>query len=153
MRGSELCAATTRSVRSAGSSIDPCYVFHVANAYDAADGNSIVLQAVRYPELWRNNGGFDADGALWSWTINLADGTVTERQLDDRAVEFPRIDDRLAGLPARYTVSVAGDRLVRYDLTDGMPPSTTSVAEPGARRGGVRAVGIRGRRTRATAGT
>ena len=99
--------------------IDPCYVFHVANAYDAADGNSIELQAVRYPELWRNNGGFDADGALWSWTINLADGTVTERQLDDRAVEFPRIDDRLAGLQARYTVSVAGDRLVRYDLTDG----------------------------------
>ena len=44
---------------------------------------------------------------------------MTERQLDDRAVEFPRIDDRLAGLQARYTVSVAGDRLVRYDLTDG----------------------------------
>jgi len=99
--------------------IDPCYVFHVANAYDGADGNSIVLQAVRYPELWRNDGGFDADGVLWSWTINLADGTVTERQLDDRAVEFPRIDDRLAGLPARYAVSVAGERLVRYDLAGG----------------------------------
>ena len=81
--------------------------------------NSIVLQAVRYPELWRNNGGFDADGVLWSWTIDLATGTVDERQLDDRAVEFPRIDDRLAGLPARY--AVVGRRtngLVRYDLTD-----------------------------------
>ena len=44
--------------------IDPCYVFHVANAYD--DGNSVVLQAVRYPELWRGNGGFEADGVLWS---------------------------------------------------------------------------------------
>ena len=42
--------------------IDPCYVFHVVNAYDAADGNSIELQAVRYPELWRHDGGFDADG-------------------------------------------------------------------------------------------
>ena len=132
--------------------IDPCYVFHVANAYDAADGNSIELQAVRYPELWRNNGGFDADGALWSWTINLADGTVTERQLDDRAVEFPRIDDRLAGLQARYTVSVAGDRLVRYDLTDGsVPSSTTSVAERPARRSSCRR--YRGRRTKATAVT
>ena len=79
--------------------IDPCYVFHVANAYD--DGNSIVLQAVRYPELWRNNGGFEVDGVMWSWTIDLAAGTVDERQLDDRGVEFPRIDDRLAGLPAR----------------------------------------------------
>ena len=35
--------------------IDPCYVFHVANAYDA--GNSLVLQAVRYPELWRGTSG------------------------------------------------------------------------------------------------
>jgi carotenoid cleavage dioxygenase-like enzyme len=97
--------------------IDPCYVFHVANAFD--HGNSIVVQAVRYPELWRDSGGFDADGVLWTWTIDLQAGTVTERQLDDRAVEFPRIDDRLATLPARYAVSVGEHRLVRYDLTTG----------------------------------
>ncbi len=97
--------------------IDPCYVFHVANAYD--DGNAIVLQAVRYPELWRDTSGFETDGVLWSWTIDLQTGTVTERQLDDRAVEFPRIDDRLAGLPARYAVSVGENELVRYDLTTG----------------------------------
>lgn len=97
--------------------IAPCYVFHVANAYDT--GNSIVLQAVRYPELWRDSGGFDADGVLWSWTIDLQAGTVTERQLDDRAVEFPRIDDRLATLPARYAVSVGDGSLVRYDLSTG----------------------------------
>ena len=99
--------------------IDPCYVFHVANAHDGSDGKSIVLQAVRYPELWRNDGGFDSAGVLWSWTIDLAAGTVAERQLDDRSVEFPRIDDRLAGLPARYAVSVGSHRLLRYDLTTG----------------------------------
>ncbi len=99
--------------------IDPCYVFHVVNAYDGADGNSIELQAVRYPELWRHDGGFDTDAVLWGWTIDLAAGAVTESQLDDRGIEFPRIDDRLAGMPARYTVSVAGDRLVRYDLREG----------------------------------
>lgn len=99
--------------------IDPCYVFHVANAHDSADGKSIVLQAVRYPELWRNTGGFDADGLLWSWTIDLTSGTVTERQLDDRAVEFPRIDDRLAGLPARYAVMPTDTSVLRYDLTTG----------------------------------
>jgi carotenoid cleavage dioxygenase-like enzyme len=97
--------------------IDPCYVFHVANAYDR--GNSIVLQAVRYPELWRDSGGFDTDGVLWTWTIDLQTGTVTERQLDDRAVEFPRIDDRLATMPARYAVSVGDGGLVRYDLSTG----------------------------------
>lgn len=97
--------------------IDPCYVFHVANAFD--DDDTIVLQAVRYPELWRDTGGSEADGVLWSWTIDLAAGTVSERQLDDRPVEFPRIDDRLAGLPARYAVSVGTNSLVRYDLTTG----------------------------------
>jgi carotenoid cleavage dioxygenase-like enzyme len=97
--------------------IDPCYVFHVANAYDR--GNSIELQAVRYPELWRNDGSFDQDGVLWSWTVDLTTGTVTERQLDDRRIEFPRIDDRLAGLPARYSVSASDASLVRYDLSTG----------------------------------
>jgi carotenoid cleavage dioxygenase-like enzyme len=97
--------------------IDPCYVFHVANAYD--DGNSIALHAIRYQELWRDSAGFDADGVLWSWTIDLRNGAVSERQLDDRAVEFPRIDDRLATLQARYAVSVGDGRLVRYDLTTG----------------------------------
>ena len=97
--------------------IDPCYVFHVANAYD--DGDSIVLQAIRYPELWRGTSGFETDGVLWSWTIDMLTGRVTERQLDDRAVEFPRIDDRLAGMRARYSVSVGDNGLVRYDLDTG----------------------------------
>jgi carotenoid cleavage dioxygenase-like enzyme len=97
--------------------IDPCYVFHVANAHES--GDSIVVHAVRYPELWRDSGGFDADGVLWSWTIDLQSGTVSERQVDDRAVEFPRIDDRLATLPARYAVTVGSNKLVRYDLTTG----------------------------------
>jgi carotenoid cleavage dioxygenase len=97
--------------------IDPCYVFHVANAHDS--GNSIVLEAVRYPELWRDSGGFEVDGVMWRWTIDLATGAVVERQLDDRSVEFPRIDDRLAGLPARYAITVGDGSLVRYDLDNG----------------------------------
>jgi carotenoid cleavage dioxygenase-like enzyme len=97
--------------------IDPCYVFHVANAYDR--GNTIVLQAVRYPELWRGTGGFEVDGVMWRWTIDLERGTVTEEQIDERSVEFPRIDDRLAGLPARYSITVGSGNLVRYDLDRG----------------------------------
>ena len=114
---SACCVATIRSARCAGSTIDPCYVFHVANAFDS--GNSIVLQSVRYPELWRGTSGFETDGVLWSWTIDLQTGKVAERQLDDRPIEFPRIDDRLAGLPARYAVSVGVNELVRYDLNTG----------------------------------
>ena len=77
------------------------------------------MQAVRYPELWRGTSGFETDGVLWSWTIDLQSGEVSERQLDERAVEFPRIDDRLAGLRARYAVSVGDGALVRYDLDTG----------------------------------
>lgn len=109
--------------------IDPCYVFHVANTYE--DGNSLVLQAVRYPELWRNDGGFGASAVLWEWRLNLDTGSVTERQLDDRAVEFPRIDDRLAGLPARYAVSVGDAALLRYELSSGAAVEHR-FADPGA---------------------
>lgn len=98
--------------------IDPCYVFHVANAYDvtSASGNSIVLRVVRYPELWRDNDRIQVEAAMWTWTIDLNTGVVEESQLDDRGVEFPRIDDRLAGLSARYCVTVGSGSLVRYDL-------------------------------------
>jgi carotenoid cleavage dioxygenase len=56
---------------------------------------------------------------MWSWTINLTHGTVTEQQIDERAIEFPRMDDRLAGMPARYGVTVGAGKLVRYDLERG----------------------------------
>lgn len=101
--------------------VDPCYVFHLANAYDviSADRTSIVLQVVRYPELWRDDSVFDTDATLWRWTIDLQAGTVDETQLDDRGVEFPRIDDRRFGRPARYAVAVGTNTLVRYDLDHG----------------------------------
>ncbi len=98
--------------------IDPCYVFHVANAFDvaSAQGDAIVMQVVRYPEIWRDNSDFDTDASLWRWTIDLAAGVVREVQLDDRDIEFPRVDDRRVGAAARYAVAVGTDGLVRYDL-------------------------------------
>jgi carotenoid cleavage dioxygenase len=98
--------------------IDPCYVFHIANAYDvrSADENSVVLEVVRYPEIWRDSSKFTSDAALWRWKLNLDTGVVEESQLDDRGVEYPRHDDRLAGAAARYSVAVGSDVLVRYDL-------------------------------------
>jgi carotenoid cleavage dioxygenase-like enzyme len=98
--------------------IDPCFVFHIANAYDvtSASGNSIVLEVLRYPEMWRDSSEFGDDAALWRWKINLDTGVVEESQLDDRGVEFPRVDDRLAGAAARYSVAVGSGALVRYDL-------------------------------------
>ena len=115
--------------------IDPCYVFHVLNTVDKTtdDAELVVLQAARYSELWRDDGAHGFDAVMWSWTINLTRGIVSEEQIDERAVEFPRIDDRLVGIPARYGVTVGTGKLVRYDLERGTAEEHGfgSATEPG----------------------
>ncbi|MEU8993493.1 carotenoid oxygenase family protein [Streptomyces caniferus] len=102
--------------------IDPCYVFHALNAHDEGD-QRIVLHVSRYADF----GGM-TPAHLWRWTLDLTTGTVTEEQLDDRFCEFPRVDDRLAGLPARFGHATTGElpgtgpipgALLRYDLQTG----------------------------------
>ncbi len=108
--------------------IDPCYVFHPMNAYE--EGATIVLDAARYPTLWRGGPEGISNAYLTRWTIDLAAGRVTERQLDDRPVEFPRADERRTGRRNRYGYAAAnvfeGDddgtkacALVKYDLQTG----------------------------------
>jgi carotenoid cleavage dioxygenase-like enzyme len=125
--------------------IEPCYVFHVLNAYDVPGG--IVLDAVRYPELWRDETDSFGKTTLHRWTLDLDTGTVRESTLDDTPVEFPRIDERCTGRKHRYGYAIGFDSLaraaiVKYDLATGtsrrrtfgpacMPSEVTFVAEPG----------------------
>lgn len=110
--------------------IDPCYVFHPLNAWE--DDDSVVLLVCRQKQAMA--GGFDdiegARAMLWRWTIDKATGRVTEEQLDDRYADFPRIDDRLTGLPSRYGYlaqlreergvgAAIGADLYKYDLATG----------------------------------
>jgi carotenoid cleavage dioxygenase-like enzyme len=73
------------------------------------------------------------------WTIDPATGTVTQRRLDDRPQEFPRVDERVVSRPHRYGYSVVtgevrggtvqmngtfqdgafADVLLKHDLTTG----------------------------------
>jgi carotenoid cleavage dioxygenase-like enzyme len=103
--------------------IGTCFVFHTLNAYEEAGGQRIVADVIRYDSI---GDGVDLNGqsSLWRWTIDLATGAVSEQQLDDRTCEFPRIDDRLAGLPAGhgYTATMHGPHggaIHRYDLERG----------------------------------
>jgi carotenoid cleavage dioxygenase len=84
--------------------VDPCWVFHTLNAYD--DGDSVVIDFVRYSRLFE--GGRLAGGlpTLDRWVVDVPSGKVTETRLDDRAQEFPRVDERLLSLPHRYGYSV-----------------------------------------------
>jgi len=81
--------------------IEPCSVFHVLNSYE--EGDVIRLQACRVSSLMEKGmNDLGEQAVLWEWTLNLATGAVTETQLDDHPGDFPRIDDRLVGLPARH---------------------------------------------------
>jgi len=117
-------------------SAEPCYVFHPVNAFER-DG-TIVADMARYPAL---PGFAAADGSrpdpaqaearLERWTF-AADGSsdgVRRVPLDDLPMEFPRIDDRAAGLPYRHAFYAASrdasardilfDTLVHLDVESG----------------------------------
>ncbi|MFF5211250.1 carotenoid oxygenase family protein [Streptosporangium sp. NPDC000396] len=109
--------------------IDPCYVFHVGNAHEDASGR-VVLDAVRYApgvfaSLWNHIGGTAAPGAhaaggtLHRWVLDPVTGVAKEEPLDDRAVEFPTINDRHTGLAGDYLYAVTDDAVVKYDARTG----------------------------------
>jgi carotenoid cleavage dioxygenase-like enzyme len=105
--------------------IEPCYVFHPLNAHDA--GDRIVIDVARYPVLWDPEPTTFEAAQLHRWTIDFAAGRVGEQALDDRNVEFPRVDDRVVGRRHRvgWTVENLADfgeramQLVKYDLDSG----------------------------------
>ncbi len=109
--------------------IEPCFIQHVVNAFDDADG-SINLDVVRYPFYFR----LDADGtgmlpnplgALWRYRLDPGSGRVQEQQLDDRHIELPRINESHTGGEYRYLYAVEQPSdvemrgVVRYDLARG----------------------------------
>ncbi|MFC5204062.1 carotenoid oxygenase family protein [Streptomyces kaempferi] len=115
--------------------VDPCYVFHVGNAYENAQGH-VVLDAVRYDRAgfqyaWTDIGGSagpsglvgamepghsQAPAVLHRWTLDPVTGRVTESQLDDRAAEFPTHNETLTGRSNRYLYTVSGDGIAKHDL-------------------------------------
>lgn len=107
--------------------VDPCTVFHSVNSYES--GDDIIVQVCRGESIME--GGMDdlsGHSVLWQWTLNTVTGAVLETQLDDRPGDFPRIDDRRVGLPARYGYVASlrpgvspdfGAEIYKYDLEAG----------------------------------
>jgi carotenoid cleavage dioxygenase len=108
--------------------IEPCYVFHVLNASEPEPGR-VVVDVARYPHLWRHSRDAFEPTTLHRFTVDVAAGTVKEETLDDRSVEFPRVDERRVGRPARFGYAVhtrpgpegfaIETALVKYDLATG----------------------------------
>ncbi|GAB4585304.1 carotenoid oxygenase family protein [Nocardia sp. IFM 10818] len=116
-------AGTAASVR--WFEIEPCYVFHPMNAYD--DGDTIVLDVVRYPKMFDTSqfGPEEGAPALDRWEVDLTAGKVRQSRFDDRAQEFPRIDERLIGKRHRFGYAPAAgpglhgeSTLYKHDLVN-----------------------------------
>ena len=124
--------------------LPPCYVFHPMNAWE--EGSLIhaeVMEYARAPSLFRNADGSANSGApavLVRWTFDLAAPTnaVKRTVLDDMPGEFPRFDERRAGLAYRHGwfASLAGDKptlgsfdsLSHIDLATGRRTTLTMAA-------------------------
>jgi carotenoid cleavage dioxygenase-like enzyme len=86
---------------------DPCYVFHPMNMWE--EGDRLHVHAMQYERapLFPNADGTRAGAAparLSHWIIDLAGAsdTVAREYVDDLAGEFPRFDERRAGLGYRH---------------------------------------------------
>jgi carotenoid cleavage dioxygenase-like enzyme len=86
-----------------------CYVFHVMNAWE--EGNRITADVMQFEEapLFPHPDGSPTDpnksrARLCRWSFDLAGNTdrFTQTYLDDLTGEFPRIDDRRAGLKTSH---------------------------------------------------
>jgi carotenoid cleavage dioxygenase len=111
--------------------VDPCYVFHVANAYDTDDGG-VILDAVAYDSMFAGKmEGPDAPrGAFERWTIDPIERRVRRDVIHRHPQDFPRIDERRSGQPYRYAYAMmlpetadpallSGDSLFKHDLKTG----------------------------------
>lgn len=80
--------------------VQPCYVFHVMNAFDTPQGVSI--DVARYDSMWREQDNHFTSAYLTRWAINFQDARVNEQTINGHALEFPRINDSHQGLDYRY---------------------------------------------------
>ncbi|MEY4579369.1 MAG: hypothetical protein RL701_4072 [Pseudomonadota bacterium] len=128
--------------------IDANYVFHPLNAWE--DGAKIYCDVMEYPSapLFPHVEGTvpleHLAARLTRWTIDLADpgARVRREPLDDIDGEFPRLDERFAGLPYRHgwyagnvgrQSTLEFDSLVHADLKTGK--RTIRQLQPGEKAG------------------
>lgn len=108
-------------------SVDPCFVFHTANAHDLADGGA-VLDVVVHGRMFDRSrqGPEDQEVTFERWTLNARTRRVEREVLSRERQEFPRFDERRTGQPYRYAYTVGisvsqpePNALYRHDVQTG----------------------------------
>ncbi len=111
--------------------VDPCAVFHPANAYETPDGK-VIMDVCAHDSMFATSrvGPDSKHCPLERWTIDEVAQTVERNVIDAESQEFPRPDERYIGKPYRYAFTVAlpkdhlfqmgaDTRLFRHDLLEG----------------------------------
>ncbi len=112
--------------------VEPCYVFHPANAFETDDGK-VIVDVVAHESMYAQSP--YGPGGKWArferWTIDPESRAVSRKVIHDRNQEFPRYDERRTSQPYRYAYSVAladqeqgvfqdgGNQLFKHDLETG----------------------------------
>jgi len=92
--------------------VAPGFVFHVANAHDAADGR-VIMDVCAYDTMFGGGAPGTVAGpdarprGLERWTIDPERRTVGIDTIDPSPQEFPRPDERMFGRPCRFVWSMA----------------------------------------------
>lgn len=121
--------------------VEPCHLFHTANAYELGDG-SVIVDAVVYQKVFdRSPQGLENSHTRFErWRLDPAGGRVERKVYSDCKQEFPRTDERRATQPYRYAYTVGIDverigpqpvyrtdletgQVLRHDLGDRYVPS------------------------------
>ncbi len=113
------------------------FVFHAMNSFEStndAGEATVVLDVILHERGFDSNplAPDESKPSLWRREFNLATGSVTEHRLGDTTSEFPRVDERLTGLPYSFGYSVTlevqntddglsfgGSQLNRHDTVTG----------------------------------
>jgi carotenoid cleavage dioxygenase-like enzyme len=110
---------------------DAFWVWHFANAYETgAEGDRRIVLDFPWWSRLPMGGGEPITGYFARATVDPSRRSVDLTTVEQRATEFPRIDDRLTGLPHRYLTTTANagaydlipgehDQLIRLDMASG----------------------------------
>lgn len=109
--------------------VDPCYCFHICNAFEESNGDTIVDLVVHGRTFYRSLQGPEGENIKFERWLLPANGSRVQRKVISLdAQEFPRFDERLTGKSYRYAYAVgiaASDEvpqpnvLFRHDLQTG----------------------------------
>ena len=87
--------------------VEPCFVFHTANAYDLPDGR-LILDVIAYDRMFadENEGPDTLPRGFERWTIDPVARSVERQTIDHDPQELPRIDERRTGQAYRYAYAL-----------------------------------------------